>query len=420
MDHLNYHQNELWVEDIPLSKIISEVQTPCYVYSHRTLTEGMQSFANAFQSHPHMICYAVKANGNLAILNTFAKLGSGFDIVSGGELSRVIAAGGNSQKVVFSGVGKTEEEIAFALKQHIFCFNVESKSELTLINQIAAHQNCKAPIALRVNPDVDPKSHPYISTGLKENKFGIPFEEALNLYQIAQTLPHLTIKGIACHIGSQLTSLAPMSDATQRLLYLIEALKEHGVLLNHIDVGGGLGVRYRDETPPSIIEYADAIKKLVPSSLKLLLEPGRILTAHAGILLTKVLTLKSSGAKNFCIVDSGMNDLLRPALYHAWHDIIAVKQNASHPIIYDVVGPICESSDFLGKDRSLAIQSGDYLAILSVGAYGFSLSSNYPSRPRACEVMVKGNAFKIIRARETIEQLINQEKIWNDSEEMAQ
>lgn len=412
MTQFNYHAEDLWVENLPVTKIASAIGTPCYIYSASLITTLWKSFDRAFEGHPHKICYAVKANGNLAILNTYAQLGSGFDIVSGGELARVIQAGGSAQDVVYSGVGKTAEEIKQALLAGIFCFNVESEGELILLQQIAQTLNCSAPIAIRVNPDVDPLSHPYISTGLKENKFGVNISDALRLYHLAKSFSHLTIKGVACHIGSQITSLSPFVDAFKRLLELATTLKSQDFNITHIDIGGGLGVRYEKENPPSFKAYAEALIALTPPWLTLLLEPGRALIANAGILVTQVLFLKNSENKNFCIVDCAMNDLIRPALYNAWHDIISVRTKKGPSVVYDVVGPVCESGDFLGKERSLTVDPGDYLAICSAGAYGFVTSSNYTSRPRACEILVKNNEYKIIRERETIEQLFSREKIW--------
>lgn len=413
MKHFNYQQNALWVDDVPVANIIASVGTPCYIYSNNALLASMQRFTQAFHAHPHTLCYAVKANGNLAILQSLAAAGSGFDIVSGGELARVLHAGGQANKVIFSGVGKTAEEIRFALQEDIQCFNVESPAELMLIQQIAQDMHKTAPIAFRVNPNVDPLSHPYISTGLKESKFGIAWEEVLPLYEHAQSLSHIHIKGIACHIGSQLTTLAPFVEATQKLLSLIAPLQAKGIALSHIDIGGGLGICYQNETPPPIEAYAKAITARVPTQLPLIIEPGRAIVGNAGILVTQVLYLKNSGEKHFCIVDTAMNDLIRPALYEAWHDIIpVVKESAAPTQHYDIVGPVCESADFLGKDRALNVKAGDLLAICSVGAYGFVNSSNYTGRPRICEVMVKENTFKVVRTRETIAQMFEQEKLW--------
>ncbi|MBS0286423.1 MAG: diaminopimelate decarboxylase [Proteobacteria bacterium] len=413
MNDFIYHNHELTVDGLSVKDIVRQCQTPCFIYSHAGITRAWRSFDNA-TTHPHLICYAVKANSNLAVLNTLAELGSGFDIVSQGELMRVLAAKGDPRKVVFSGVGKQSDEIAMALKVGINCFNVESEAELLLINQIANHLNVQAPIALRVNPDVDPISHPYISTGQKESKFGIDAQEAINLYQQAATLKHVKIKGIACHIGSQLTTTAPFVEALQRLLGLIDQLENKGIKLEHVDVGGGLGVHYHHQKPPTPNEYMSALLKLnIPSHLKLILEPGRAIVANAGILATKVLLIKQSGNKHFCVVDCAMNDYLRPTLYDAWHNIIPVQQQPQALTqIYDIVGPICESGDFLGKSRELAVKAGDYLAVCQTGAYGFVMSSNYNSRPKAAEVMAKDNAFKIVRPRETLEEMFAKESLW--------
>ncbi|MBS0288977.1 MAG: diaminopimelate decarboxylase [Proteobacteria bacterium] len=415
MKHYYYKSGDLWAEDVRLTDILSRVGTPCYVYSEAAIIKQWQAFDSALAHHPHKICYAVKANSNLAVLNTLAQLGSGFDIVSGGELARVIAAKGKPNQVVFSGVGKQALEIIQALKYGIFCFNIESAAELQLINQLAEHHNLLAPIAFRINPDVDPKSHPYISTGLKENKFGIDFAQAIPLYQDAKKLKHIEVKGITFHIGSQLTSLSPFIDATKRILTLIEQLKSVGINLQYLDVGGGLGIRYQDETPPSPKAYIDALLALcIPPELTLILEPGRSIVGDAGILITQVLLLKQAGNKQFCIVDCAMNDLLRPTLYQAWQNIIPLKEQALKTLQYDVVGPVCESGDFLGLSRRLAIEPGDYLAITEAGAYGFVMSSNYNSRPRAPEVMIKGEKFKLIRERETIQELFAKEYLFND------
>lgn len=403
-----------WIRPSQLQTIAKEVGTPFYAYSRETLIHNWKIFDDALQRHPHQICYAVKANSNLAVLQTFAEMGSGFDVVSRGELARVLQASGSAEKTVFSGVGKTPDEIAYALEQGIYCLNVESSAELDIIEHIASHLNVKAPIAFRINPNVDPKSHPYISTGLKENKFGVPYDTALHLYEKARSLPHIDLRGVACHIGSQITSLAPFIDAFESLQQLVQSLKEKGIMLQHIDIGGGLGVRYFDETPPSITDYAGALLHLNPDpNMTLLFEPGRILTASAGILVTRVLSLKQAGNKRFCIVDAGMNDLIRPALYDAWHEIISLtpSQNGA-AFLYDVVGPICESGDFLGKDRLLAVQPGDLLAICQAGAYGFVKSSNYNSRPRSAEVMLSSNAYKIVRRRETLDALWAHETLW--------
>lgn len=403
-----------WIQASQLQNIAKEIGTPFYAYSRETLIHHWKLFDEALHKHPHHICYAVKANSNLAVLQTFAELGSGFDVVSQGELARVLQAKGAANKTVYSGVGKTADEIAFALKQGIYCLNVESEAELDLIQQVASHLNVKAPIACRVNPNIDPQSHPYISTGLKENKFGIPYERILALYEKARSLSHIHLRGIACHIGSQITSLAPFIEAFQSLCQLFDSLKEKGISLEHIDIGGGLGVRYFDETPPSIADYAQALLQLAPHlRATLLFEPGRILTATAGILVTRVLSLKQAGNKRFCIVDAGMNDFIRPALYDAWHEIISLAPSQNEPaFLYDVVGPICESGDFLGKDRLLSVQPGDLLAICQAGAYGFVQSSNYNSRPRSAEVMVSSNSYKVIRHRETLNALWANEVLW--------
>lgn len=403
-----------WINAPQLQNIANEIGTPYYAYSRETLIHLWKAFDEALQAHPHQICYAVKANSNLAVLQTFAELGSGFDVVSKGELARVLQANGAAHKTVFSGVGKTADEIAYALKQGIYCLNVESVDELQMIHQVATHLNLQAPIAFRINPNIDAKSHPYISTGLRESKFGIDDESALAVYVTAQSLAHIELKGIACHIGSQITSLAPFIDAFQCLQEFIHALDEKGITLQHLDIGGGLGVRYFDETPPSISDYTQALFALKPDPrLTLLFEPGRILTAQAGILITRVLSIKQAGNKRFCIVDAGMNDLIRPALYDAWHEIISLtpSQNGT-AFLYDVVGPICESGDFLGKDRLLSVKPNDLLAICQTGAYGFVKSSNYNSRPRPAEVMVSTNAHKVIRQRETIESLWTNETLW--------
>lgn len=414
MHHFDYSEGELKAEGVSLSHIAKVAQTPCYVYSQSAICSAWQAFSDALRPYPHQICYAVKANSHLAVLNTLAKLQSGFDIVSGGELERVIAAKGNPRQVVFSGVGKTEPEMEQALANHIFCFNVESHAELVTLNRIAKKMGNKAPIALRVNPDIDPMSHPYISTGLKESKFGIPFDEALALYQQAQSLSHIEIKGIACHIGSQITKLPPFIEALSRLLRLHQTLRDKGIHLSHVDIGGGLGVCYENETPPTPLEYARALTALLKDSgLTLLIEPGRAIVAKAGVLLTKVLYLKQSHHKNYCIVDCAMNDFMRPSLYDAWQAISPVRpRNQDTSMVYDVVGPVCESGDFLGKDRSLAVMQNDLLVIHDTGAYGFAMSSNYNTRPRAAEVMVKDGEFKIIRQRELLSDLMAKEVLW--------
>ncbi len=413
MDFFNRKQHSLYAEQCQVTELAKQYGTPLYIYSRATIERHWHAFDQAAGERPHLVCYAVKANSNIAVLNVMARLGSGFDIVSKGELMRVLEAGGDPKKVVFSGVGKTSEEIAYALNLDIYCFNVESSAELDRIQTVAQSLNKVAPISLRVNPDVDAGTHPYISTGLKENKFGISIEHALALYQYAATLSHINIQGVDCHIGSQLTEVAPFLDALDRVLKLVDELTEHGIELSHIDVGGGLGVCYDNETPPHPKEYAEAIaQKLQGRDIKLIYEPGRAVMANAGILVTEVEYLKESEERNFAIVDAAMNDLIRPALYQAWQAIIPVEQRDDVASAqYDVVGPICETGDFLGKDRSLAIRAGDLLAIRSAGAYGFTMSSNYNSRPRAAEVMVDGSESYLIRKRETLSQLWQGESI---------
>jgi diaminopimelate decarboxylase len=401
-----YREEGLCVEDVPLARIAAQYGTPCYVYSRAALESAWESFEDAFAALPHLICYAVKANPNLAILDLLARRGAGFDIVSGGELQRLRAAGADPAKVVFSGVGKTEAEMRLALSCGIFCFNVESEAELDRLNAVAGTMGRRAPVSLRVNPDVDPKTHPYISTGLRENKFGIPYGQALHLYRRAAGLPHLEVRGIDCHIGSQITELGPFLDALDRVLQLVDQLAAEGIHPEHLDLGGGLGIRYRDETPPDPREYAQRVaERLAGRRLKLLLEPGRALVGNAGVLLTRVEYLKPGPARNFAIVDAGMNDLMRPALYDAWHDILPVVPGEGPPCTWDIVGPVCESGDFLGRERSLALKAGDLLAIMSAGAYGMSMASNYNSRPRPAEVMVSGQRVFLIRERETVPSL---------------
>ena len=408
MDFFQYKNNQLMVENLPVKQLAEQFGTPLYVYSRATLERHWHAFNNAFGEHPHLVCFAVKSNPNIAILNIMAKLGSGFDIVSQGELERVLAAGGDAGKVVFSGVAKSRQEIARALEVNIRCFNVESEVELLRINQIAGEMGKIAPISLRVNPDVDAHTHPYISTGLKENKFGVSVEQAREVYKLAATLPNIKIVGMDCHIGSQLTELQPFLDAVDRLIVLMEQLKQDGIHLKHLDLGGGLGVTYTDETPPHPTEYAKALweKLSAFSELEIIVEPGRAITANAGILVTKVEYLKSNESRNFAIVDAGMNDMIRPALYQAYMNILEIDRTlAREEKIYDVVGPICETSDFLGKQRKLAIAEGDYLAQRSAGAYGASMSSNYNSRPRTAEVMVDGDKAYLIRRREALNEL---------------
>ena len=408
MDFFQYKNEQLYVEDLPVKQLAEEFGTPLYIYSRATLERHWHAFDSALGEHPHLICYAVKANSNIGILNVMAKLGSGFDIVSQGELERVLAAGGEALKVVFSGVAKSRAEIMRALEVGIRCFNVESVAELHHINQIAGEMGKVAPISLRVNPDVDAHTHPYISTGLKENKFGVSVDEAREVYKLAATLPHVKITGMDCHIGSQLTELQPFLDATDRLIRLIEQLKEDGITLKHLDLGGGLGVTYTDETPPHPSDYAAALLNKLKDyeDLEIILEPGRAITANAGILVAKVQYLKSNESRNFAITDTGMNDMIRPALYEAYMNIIEIDRTLEREkTIYDVVGPVCETSDFLGKQRELAIAEGDYIAQRSAGAYGASMSSNYNSRPRTAEVLVDGDKAHLIRRRENLSEL---------------
>ena len=408
MDFFQYKNEQLYVEDLPVKQLAEEFGTPLYIYSRATLERHWHAFDSALGEHPHLICYAVKANSNIGILNVMAKLGSGFDIVSQGELERVLAAGGEASKVVFSGVAKSRAEIMRALEVGIRCFNVESVAELHHINQIAGEMGKVAPISLRVNPDVDAHTHPYISTGLKENKFGVSVDEAREVYKLAATLPHVKITGMDCHIGSQLTELQPFLDATDRLIRLMEQLKEDGITLKHLDLGGGLGVTYTDETPPHPSDYATALLNKLKDyeDLEIILEPGRAIAANAGILVAKVQYLKTNESRNFAITDTGMNDMIRPALYEAYMNIIEIDRTLERErAIYDVVGPVCETSDFLGKQRELAIAEGDYIAQRSAGAYGASMSSNYNSRPRTAEVLVDGNKAHLIRRRENLSEL---------------
>jgi diaminopimelate decarboxylase len=416
MDYFDYYEGTLCAEKVKLTALAQLYGTPCYVYSRATLERHWKAFANALENRPYLICYAVKANSNLGVLNILARLGSGFDIVSAGELERVLQAGGLPHKVVFSGVGKTKAEMQFALKVGIYCFNVESVSELLRLNQVAGEMGKKAAVSLRINPDVNVNTHPYISTGLKENKFGIDIELALQTYTKAVALPHLNVIGITFHIGSQLTELAPFVDALQRIVRLIEQLRGVGIRLRHVNVGGGLGIRYQDEIPPAPDAYVQALRHILGQvPYKILIEPGRAIVANAGILLTRVEYLKHTATKNFAIVDAAMNDLIRPALYGAWHDILPVTPRTEIPTLsYDVVGPVCETADFLGKDRQLALQEGDLLAIRSSGAYGFVMSSNYNSRLRAIELMVDEAQVQVVRKRETIEHLLALERIWTN------
>lgn len=413
MKFFTQKNGEYFAENVSLAKIAQDYGTPTYVYSKQALTTAFKNFSLGFSGTNHLVCFAVKSNPSLAVLNTFAKLGAGFDIVSGGELARVIAAGGDPSKVVFSGVGKTEAEMHYALEVGIFCFNVESASELDRLNAVAGSMAKKAPVSLRVNPNVDAKTHPYISTGLKNNKFGVAYEEALSLYQKAAAMPNIEIHGVDCHIGSQLTELSPFLDALDRILALVDQLEAAGIHIQHIDAGGGIGICYADETPPDFADYAQAMRaKMAGRNIKMVFEPGRALVGNAGVLLTKVEYLKPGESKNFAIVDAAMNDLMRPALYDAYHEIAAVKSNVDLPAhVYEIVGPVCESGDFLGHDRRLAIAQGDYLAVFSAGAYGMSMSSNYNTRPRAAEVMVDGDAVHEIRRREKVADLFALEKV---------
>jgi diaminopimelate decarboxylase len=413
MLHFSYQNNQLCAEKIPFTDIAKQFGTPCYVYSHAALTENWHAFSDAFGAVQHRICYAVKANSNLAILNLFARHQSGFDIVSQGELERVLAAGGDPKKIVFSGVGKKPAEIFRALEVGIHCFNVESESELQRIHALAKQKNKIAAIALRINPHIDAGTHPYIATGMKENKFGIEIETVLPLCAAIKNMPHLKLIGIACHIGSQITDLTPFVDAIDRVLELATVMAQLDIKLEHINIGGGLGVTYQDEQLPSIKEYVKTLcEKFAKQPYEIIIEPGRALTANAGILLTQVEHLKHTTYKNFAIVDAAMNDLLRPSLYNAWQRILPVSAiSSAEEKLYDIVGPVCESADFLGKDRRLALQPNDLLAVCSAGAYGFSMSSNYNSRPRAAEVMVNQDKMYLIRRRETIAELFVQENI---------
>jgi diaminopimelate decarboxylase len=406
-----YRNGELHAESVPLAQIAERYGTPCYVYTRRGLTETYRAFDGAFAARDHLVCYAVKANSSLAVLNLLARLGSGFDIVSGGELARVMAAGGDPRKVVFSGVGKTAEEMRQALAAGILCFNVESEPELKRLDAVAATAGVTASVSLRVNPDVDPRTHPYIATGLKQNKFGIPYGDALALYRRARGMRHLAVSGIGCHIGSQLTEVAPFVAALDRVLELADRLQVEGIPLAHVDIGGGLGIRYRDETPPAVTDYAKSLMgRLGSRAVRLLLEPGRALVGSAGLLLTRVEYLKRGAERNFAVVDAAMNDLLRPALYDAWHEVLPVKAG-SGDTPYEIVGPVCETGDFLARARMLTLGEGDLLAVMAAGAYGMSMSSNYNSRPRAAEIMVDGGEAHLIREREAVSELMAREML---------
>jgi len=407
MDHFNYRDGLLHAESVPLDEIAERFGTPCYVYSRATLERHWHAFDTAFAGQPHLICFAVKANSNLAVLNCLARLGSGFDIVSVGELERVLAAGGDPSKVIFSGVGKRADEMRRALELDIRCFNLESEGELLRLNAVAGDLGRVAPVSLRVNPDVDAGTHPYIATGLKENKFGIDIRDALRVYREAAALPHIRVTGIDCHIGSQLTTVAPFLDALDRVLALADALAEAGIAIEHLDLGGGLGIRYTEETPPEPAQYAAALLgRLAGRGYEILLEPGRAIVGNAGVLLTRVEYLKHTAHKDFAIIDAAMNDLLRPALYQARQDIVPVQTDGcGRRGCYDLVGPVCETGDFLGKGRDLSLAPGDLLAVRGSGAYGFTMSSNYNTRPRAAEVMVDDEQAHLVRRRETIAEL---------------
>ncbi|MFP1682234.1 diaminopimelate decarboxylase [Alloalcanivorax sp. C16-1] len=411
MAPFSYRDGTLYAEEMPVAQLAERFGTPLYVYSRDALETHYTAFDEAFGEHPHRICYAVKANSNLAVLNVLARCGAGFDIVSGGELERVLRAGGDPDKIVFSGVGKTAEEMAAALKADIHCFNVESAAELELLNLVAGELDTVAPISIRVNPDVDAQTHPYISTGLKENKFGVDIQKAPALYQRAAELPHIAVRGIDCHIGSQLTRLDPFEDALERVLKLLGELQNLGIEIHHLDLGGGLGVTYRDETPPPPSDYVAALLKHIPGELPVHIEPGRSIAANAGLFLTQVLFLKPTEHRNFAIVDGAMNDLIRPSLYAAWQDIVPVTPHEADCRDWDIVGPVCETGDFLGKDRALALEPGDLLAVRSAGAYGFTMASNYNSRNRPAEVMVDGDQAFLVRARETLDDQLRLETL---------
>lgn len=412
MDHFTLRDGVLACEAVPLTELAQAVGTPAYVYSRATLTRHYQAFTRALDGVAHQVCFAVKANSNLAVLDVLARLGAGFDIVSVGELERVLRAGGDPGRVVFSGVGKTAAELRRALEVGIHCFNVESRPELELLNAVAGELGVQAPVSIRVNPDVDAQTHPYIATGLRENKFGVDIDDAPELYRQAAGMAHVLIRGVGFHIGSQLTRLTPFTDALQRVLALVDALEGAGIALEHIDVGGGLGVRYRDETPPEPAAYAAALRAVLGDrSLKVLLEPGRAIAANAGVFLTRVNVLKHTAHKDFAIVDGAMNDLIRPALYGAWQDIVPVCPRAAPARVYDVVGPVCETGDFLGRERELALAEGDLLAVRSAGAYGYVMASNYNSRPRPPEVMVDGDRFYVVNRREQVDHLMMRESL---------
>src|SRR3989475_3664393 len=414
MHHFHYQDGELHCEEVRLEQIAAEVGTPAYIYSEATLSRHVRVFDEAFQPVPHLICYAVKANSNINILRRFAQWGTGFDIVSGGELFRVLRAGGSAAKVIFAGVGKTPDEIRYALDEGILFFNVESSAELELIHQIARDAGKREPISIRANPDVDPRTHPYISTGMQKHKFGISLPEARELYRHARNLSHVDVVGVQCHLGSQITEMGPFEEALASLRQFILELKSEGVGLKYLDFGGGLGISYTNEQPPSPAVYGEAVAKATKDlGLTIVLEPGRVIVGNAGILLTRVLLKKNQGTKKFLVVDAGMNDLIRPALYGSHHQLWPVREQASQKMeTADVVGPVCESADFFAKDRDVALlEPGELLAIMSAGAYGFSLSSNYNSRPRVAEVLVTGKTYQVIRRRETYEDLVRLEEL---------
>ena len=414
MSVFTYSNGQLGAEGVALAEVARRHGTPCYVYSRAAIEQQWHAFNRAFAKEAHLICYAVKANSNIAILNILARLGSGFDIVSIGELERVMRAGGDPAKVVFSGVGKRRDEIQRALQACIKCFNVESAAELEQINLIAGAAGKQAPVSLRINPDIDVDTHPYIATGLRENKFGIPYQSALSMYERAVAMAHIHVTGIDCHIGSQITVLTPFIDALERLRTLLGQIAEKGISIRHIDIGGGLGINYRDELPPAAEDYIKAVREVFSgTACELIVEPGRSIVGNAGVLLTRVEYIKKTPHRNFIIVDAAMNDILRPSLYDAWHDIVPLQEQPAGTIgdIYDIVGPVCETGDFLGRDRMLSLAAGDVLALCSAGAYGFSMSSTYNSRPRACEVMIDGQAMYEIRRRETLAELMAGESL---------
>ncbi len=425
MSHFVYVNGKLHVEQVPLDRIAAEFGTPVYVYSSASLTENFLAYANACRQHGRgdqgaLVCYSVKSNSNLAVLSLLGRLGSGFDIVSGGELERVIAAGGNTRKVIFSGVGKTREEMRFALSEDILCFNVESIPELHRLNEVAGSGGKRARVSLRVNPDVDPKTHPYISTGLKENKFGIAFEDALATYRVAGSLPHLDVTGIDCHIGSQLLDDAPLLEALDKVIELADQLQDAGIDLHHLDIGGGIGITYDDEKPVAVADYLSRLFARIDRwraerhggrPMTIMFEPGRSIVGNAGVLVTEVHYLKHGSSKNFAVVDAAMNDLMRPAMYEAWHGVLPLSEPRSPARVYDIVGPVCESGDWLARERSLAVAPGDLLAIMSAGAYGMTMASNYNTRGRAAEVLVEGDQFRLIRRREKPSDLFALENI---------